>query len=214
MERNPNCRCPRRQAVFVETSPEPRTLPTANPLDELNFIRRTMEGATSFTAVPGWGTVLVGVTALAAAAIALKATSDSAWTAIWLGESVLAALISFAAMVQKSGGVAKLAASVPARKCALSLAPPLAAGALLTAMFVRHGMAAELPGMWLLLYGVAVITGGAFSVGVVPIMGIAFSLFGAAAIIAPAAWGNGIMALGFGGLHILFGFIIARRHGG
>lgn len=213
-----NCRQPRRRrGVSAATGNELPPLATASgsaALDQLQYIRRTIEGATSFTAVPGWSMVATGATALVAAAAAGRTSSDSLWVSIWLGEAVLAAILSIAGMVKKTGSLAQLAASVPARKCALSLAPPLAAGALLTAMFVRHGMAAELPGMWLLLYGVAVITGGAFSVRVVPIMGICFSLLGAAAMIAPPGWGNVIMALGFGGLHIAFGFVIARRHGG
>jgi hypothetical protein len=85
--------------------------------------------------------------------------------------------------------------------------------ALLTVPLFRANLGSELPGMWMLLYGVGVIAGGAFSVSVVPVMGVCFMAAGAAALFLPT-FGNWVMAAGFGGLHILFGILIARRHGG
>jgi len=209
------CRNPRRrryvpsQAGIEESAPQSR-----DALDQLQFIRHTMESATSFTAVPGWGTVALGLTAIAAALVARSLDSRVIWVLLWLGEAVLAGLISLVAMVKKTGSLAKLATSIPARKCALSLVPPLAAGGVLTLIMMDHHLYGILPGMWLMLYGVAVITGGAFSVRVVPVMGICFAVFGTIALALPASWANGIMSAGFGGLHVLFGMIIARKHGG
>jgi len=68
--------------------------------------------------------------------------------------------------------------------------------------------------VWLLCYGCAVVTGGALSVPVVPVMGLCFILTGLAALGTPAAWRDAMLAAGFGGLHIVFGLIIARRYGG
>lgn len=213
----PQCRNPRRlrpRGPAIETGSETIAAPPSEVLDQLQFIRQTMESATSFTAVPGWGMVLLGVTALVAAFLAHSARSEVIWVLLWLGEAMLAGLISLVAMVKKTGSLARLAASIPARKCALSLAPPLAAGAVLTVIMMDQRLYAVLPGMWLMLYGVAVITGGAFSVRVVPVMGICFALFGTVALALPASWANGVMAAGFGGLHVVFGWLIARRHGG
>jgi hypothetical protein len=188
--------------------------PSHDALDQIQFIRRTMENATSFTAVPGWGMVLLGATAFGTAALARSVSSHVVWVLLWLGEAALAAIIVLVTMVHKAGGLAKLANSVPARKCALSLVPPLAAGGVLTLVFMEHHLYAVLPGMWLMLYGVAIITGGAFSVRVVPVMGICFAVLGAVALGLPARWADAMMAAGFGGLHTAFGWIIARRHGG
>jgi hypothetical protein len=92
--------------------------------------------------------------------------------------------------------------------------PAVAAGAVLTGLFQRRGLIADLPGCWLLLYGAAVTSGGAMSVRVVPLMGIALMTLGSVALIGPPAWGDWFMAAGFGMLHIGFGIVIARRHGG
>lgn len=210
------CRNPRRRRALPATSvtESSPTLPSSDVLDQLQFIRHTMESATSFTAVPGWGTVTLGVTAIATALLARTVDSQITWVLLWLGEALLAALISLVGMVKKTGSLAKLAASIPARKCALSLVPPLAAGGVLTVILMDHHLYNALPGTWLMLYGVAVITGGAFSVRVVPVMGICFAILGTIAFALPASWANGLMAAGFGGLHLLFGWIIARRHGG
>lgn len=183
-------------------------------MDNLAFIRETMESAASFTAVPGWGGVAVGTTALAAALLAVRQRSFEAWLAMWLAEALLAFLVGAWAMVRKArkGGVSIF--SRPGRKFGLGLAPPLLAGALLTVVFYRAGLGRFLPGTWLLLYGAGCATGGAFSVKTVPVMGICFMALGATALFSPASWGNWFMAAGFGGLHILFGFLIARRYGG
>ena len=206
----------RRRRRYVPTQPGMKEIApqSSDALDQLQFIRHTMESATSFTAVPGWGTVLLGLTAIAAALVARTLDSRMTWVLLWLGEALLAAIISLVAMVKKTGSLAKLAASIPARKCALSLVPPLAAGGVLTLIMMEQHLYAILPGMWLMLYGVAIITGGAFSVRVVPVMGICFAVFGTIALAMPASWANGIMAAGFGGLHVVFGLLIARRHGG
>jgi hypothetical protein len=183
-------------------------------MDDLSFIRRTMERATPFTAVPGWGGVTMGLVALVAAAVGSRAETAVAWVACWVAAAVVALLIGGWAMAAKArrGGTPLLSWS--GRRFVLSFLPPLAVGALLTIVLVRNGPTEALPGMWLLLYGTGVVTGGAFSVRAVPVMGACFMLLGAVALFGPALWGNLLMAAGFGGLHLVFGFIIARRYGG
>jgi hypothetical protein len=196
--------------------PEP-TQPHAlheRAMDNLRFIRETMERAASFTAVSGWGAIAVGITAIIAATVAAWQVSIEAWLATWLTEAAVSLVIFILAMTRKARAANTLLLSGPGQKFTLSFAPPMIVGALLTAALYHAGLFSIIPGMWLLLYGTAVVTGGAFSVKVVPVMGTCFMLMGAVAIFCPASLGNYLMAAGFGGLHIVFGLIIARRHGG
>jgi hypothetical protein len=183
-------------------------------IDNILFIRETMERASSFTAVPGWGGVAMGVSALAAAAISRLAGSPEEWLGIWLAEAFLAAAIGAWAMAAKARRLAIPLFAGPARRFLLTLSPPLAAGGLATLALSRAGAASILPGIWLLLYGTAIVTGGAFAVRIVPLMGVGFMLLGAVALFCPPSWGTAFLAAGFGGLHIVFGLLIARRHGG
>jgi hypothetical protein len=186
----------------------------SNLAEDLRFIRDTMERASAFTAVSGWGQVISGVTALAAAAVAAQQTSAFGWLRVWLAEGIVAVVIGLLACTWKANRRGLPLFSGPARKVALGLAPPLVAGAFLTFVLFRAGLQAALPAAWLLLYGAGIMTGGAYSVSIVPVMGLCFMLVGSLAVLGPAAWGNWFLAAGFGGLHIIFGLLIARRHGG
>ncbi len=182
-------------------------------MDNLKYIRETMERATAFTGISGWGQVAIGVTAIASSLISAQ-KSFSSWLAIWCAEAVVALLIAGWSMDRKSRAAKMPLLSGPGRKVAFSLSPPIFAGGILTVVLYRAGLTNAIPGLWLLLYGTGVVTGGMFSVSVVPIMGLCFMALGAAAFLAPASFANWFMAAGFGGLHIVFGVIIARRYGG
>jgi len=204
---------------MTPAEPARSTRPVLVPLedraaDNLRFIRETMERAGSFTAVPGWGGTAIGFSALAAAALASHQPTAARWIFIWLVEAGLAMVLAVLTVAQKAHAARMPLFSGPGRKFALSFAPPMVVGALLTAALYRDGDLRLLPGMWLLLYGTAVVSGGSFSVRVVPMMGVCFIALGAAALVSPASWGNGYMIAGFGGLQILFGLIIAQKYGG
>jgi hypothetical protein len=197
------------------TSIPPDPIPIdAHAREHLRYIRDTLERAGSFTAVPGWGGITVGLTALGAAAVAWWQRSAELQLVVWLVEGGLAAVIGVWAVAWKAKSAGVPLFSGPGRRFALSFAPPLAVGALLTVVLWRAGLIAILPGVWLTLYGTAVVTGGAFSIEIVPLMGLCFLVLGAVALFSPPSWGDGFMAAGFGGLHVIFGALIARRHGG
>jgi hypothetical protein len=187
-------------------------------IDNIRFIRRTMESAASFTAVPGKGGVLMGITALGAALLAEIVTRTVAdprvWLSVWLFEAVVALAIGVEFARQKMKTIQTPQIARPIRRFVLAMSPAVFAGALLTVLLYRAGMLGVAPGVWLLLYGTGVVSGGAFSVRIVPLMGLCFLGLGAIAIFCPPAWGNWFLAAGFGVLQVIFGLIIARRYGG
>jgi len=183
-------------------------------LDDLRFIRQTMEQAAAFTAFSGRSLVVIGVTAMLAAVIAPVAPGTGTWLLIWIGEAVLALTIGVAAALQKTHAAGEPLWSGPAMKFSFSVAPSLAVGALLTAAVAGTAMAKLLPGVWLLLYGGGLVSGGMFSLRVVPVVGAGFMVIGAVALFAPVESGNLLLAAGFGALHVVLGVVVARKYGG
>ncbi len=198
----------------------PKREPSAAPeihvraMDNLRFIRETMERAGTFTAVSGWGEAIIGVTAVVAAVVAAGQPTRLRWVGVWLAEAALAGGISAWATSRKARAVQGALLSGPGRKLVLAFAPAMLVGAALTAACVARGLEDLLPAVWMMLYGAGVIAAGAYSVRIVPVMGAAFIAMGAAALAAPPAWGTALLIAGFGGLHLVFGVMIARRHGG
>ena len=183
-------------------------------IDNLKFIRETMERSTAFTAVPGYGGILMGVTAVVAAYIASTQEYLVESLTTWFVEACLAFAIGLLAMWQKSKIAGQSLVSAPAKKFAMSFAPPLVAGVIAVLGLWKYGHYYQMAPVCMVSYGAAVACGGGFSVRVVPVMGWCFILLGAIAFALPASNGSLMMGLSFGGLHIIFGAIIARRYGG
>lgn len=202
---------------------EPPDSPTAgvapthlhdHALDNLRYIRQAMARAGSFTAVPGWGGVGMGVAGITGALLAERTASAEAWLAVWSGAAVAAAAVGGVALWRKARAAGQPLATGTGRKFGLALLPPVLAAGLLTVALARAGQYELLPAVWLLLYGAAVLAAGSFSVPPVPVMGGLFMTFGAVALVAPSAWDDLLLGLGFGALHVGFGLVIARRYGG
>jgi len=205
----------------MATTPGPLRSPSREPIpidaraaDHLRYIRETMASAAEFTAVPGWGGLAMGITAMVAAFVASRQPTPRAWLIVWLVEAFIAVAIAAPAAATKAHRANSRLFSGPGRKFLLSFSPPIVVGALLTYTLFQAEALTALPGVWLLLYGTAIVTGGAFSVRVVPVMGLCLMLLGAAALFVPAGWGDAFMAAGFGVVHVGFGWWIARYYGG
>ena len=182
--------------------------------ENLKFIRETMERSTIFTSVPGYGGIFMGATAIAAAIIANYQPLIRGWLTVWLVEAFLASAVGFFAMWQKAKITKTSLFSAPAQKFALSFLPPILCAVFITFGLWRFGDFEAMIPVWILLYGAAVVCGGANSARVVPVAGWCFIAAGAIAFFLPAGFGNLMMGLSFGVLHIVFGAIVARKYGG
>jgi hypothetical protein len=180
---------------------------------DLRYIRETMEQASS-TSLSGVGLALMGVTAIAAGLLARTEVTPHHWLMVWIEAAVVSVVIGVGSSVWKARLTRQPFVSATLRKFALSFVPPTLGGVVLTASLATAEHVSLLPGLWLLLYGAAVTAGGAFSVTLVPIMGLCFMGLGTIAVWAPSAWADALLIAGFGGLHLAFGAVIARRHGG
>ena len=181
--------------------------------DNLRYIRETMERAGSFTSIPGWGGLAIGGTAIVTSIIASRLV-DLRWLEAWLIEAVVAATIALITMSMKAARAGVTMTSTAARRFFVSYFAPIIAAAVITMMLTRTQWFDAMPAVWLLSYGASFISSGAYSIRVVPQMGVCFMLLGAIASLVSFPIANALLGVGFGGLHIIFGLIIARNYGG
>ena len=183
-------------------------------MDNLRFIRSAMESSASFTSVPGLGGIVVGLTGVLAGVLAGLPALASHWMTIWVVAAIVALIQGGLFMARKARGQGVRLSRGVARRFFFSVTPPLVAASVLTVVLNDTAVEGVIPGLWLFLFGSGVISGGTYSVRPIPVMGICFMALGLVALLAPESWSNGLLTLGFGGLHIVFGTIIARRYGG
>lgn len=194
--------------------PRPPAVLAEHAADHLAFIRDTMQRAGRFTAVSGAGMIGVGFVGTVAAIVSARLAWPWQWLSVWLFAAAFAIPVSLSAAARKARRSGQSLRAGPARTFALAFAPALAVGVLLTAALVLAEHWTLLPGVWLLCYGAAVVSGGAFSVRAVPVLGTVLVVLGAIALFAPITAQLWLLGAGFGGAHVLFGIFIARYHGG
>lgn len=215
-----------RRPLRLEPDDRPPAPLSDRAIDNLRFIRETMESTATFTGISGGGIMATGVIACVAFAVSGSELGSPRWLTTWVLAAVLAFSYSAIATLRKAREATPPVTGAMGRKLALAFFPALVAGAVITAVALRAGWFVALPGVWLIMYGAAVMAGGALSVRIIPVMGASFMFLGAVALGAPlilqTAWSeasralllNVLMTLGFGGLHLVFGALISRRYGG
>lgn len=180
--------------------------------ETLAYIRQTMESASTFTAVSGWGLVGVGCIGLLASWLAWAAGTP-ALLVVWIPAALVAVAVSAVSNAAKARRLEVPLWTVTLRKMVWGLAPALAAGAFLTQALVAQDAPHLLPGTWLALYGAGVTASGTFSVPAVRWMGLTMLALGAVALL-QSDFGLVLLAVGFGGAHVAFGLYIVQQHGG
>jgi hypothetical protein len=182
--------------------------------ESLEFIRDTMARSAWFTAVPGRGGVAMGVIGVLAAVAGSRVSDVWTWLGIWLLAAAVAVPIGLVAMVLKARAHGTTLWAGAGRRFMQGFMPALAAGAMLTFAIVRAGRFDILPAAWLLSYGAGVLAGATSSVPVLTWVGVGIMVLGAGATLSAGHWGDMWLGAGFGVMQIVFGIIIARKHGG
>jgi len=203
-----------KSSAVVSSPPAVPTSLSDRAAADLRFIRQTMAHAAAFTAVSGTGYLAIGAGALISAWFAGRVSTPAAWLLIWIADALLSIGVGMASTLRKAHRARQPLLTGAFRKFALGFAPVMLVGSVMTGVLWTLRAYDVLPGLWLLCYGAGLIAGGAYSVPVVPLMGVCFLALG----IAAAWWAPQIGALamvaGFGGLHVIFGIVLVRRYGG
>jgi len=204
-------------AVFPIHSEAPAAI-ESHALGTLAYIRASIESSSSMD-VPGMAGIVMGIIGVLAAIVVSLPRWAAHWLGIWLAAAALALVLGGALVARQTAQRGHARYLGPLRKFLLCLCPALLAGAVLTLVFGTGGMTNVIPGMWLLLYGCAVLSASTVTVAgiarLICIMGGLFVALGLMTFALPATAHTAMLGLGFGVLHIIFGFLIGRSsHGG
>jgi hypothetical protein len=202
----------RPSAVFPVQSEAPAAI-ESRALGTLAYIRASIESSSSMD-VPGMAGIVMGIIGVLAALVVSTPRWAAHWLGIWLAAAAIALLLGGALVARQTVQRGRASYWGPVKKFMLCLCPALFAGAVLTLVFGIGGMSNVIPGMWLLLYGCAVLSASTVTIAeiarLICIMGGLFVALGLAAFALPATAHTAMLGLGFGVLHIVFGFLIGR----
>lgn len=205
----------------MSTNPKSRTDSDDTPTPigsgaaaNLRYIRDTIDATRTFTTVPGKGCMVMGVAGLAAAGLESVSALSSLWLPIWLAAAVVSFTAALFFMERKARAQGLSLRRSVAWRFFLTLTPAFVVGAILTVALLETVSRDVIAAIWLLMYGVGLAACGTFSIPIVLIAGLGFIGLGTVTLAAPPTWTTAMLALGFGGIHLILGTIIARNHGG
>jgi hypothetical protein len=201
----------------ISVRPEAPVAIESRALGTLAYIRTSIESSSSMD-VPGMAGIVMGIIGVLTAIVVSLPRWAPHWLAIWLIAAAAALLFGGALVARQIARRGHARYLGPARKFLLCLCPALLAGAVLTLVFETAGMTNLIPGMWLLLYGCAVLSASTVTIAsiarLICVMGALFVALGSVTFALPAGAHTAMLGLGFGVVHILFGILIGRlTHG-
>src|ERR1700722_18546316 len=126
-------------------------------LGTLAYIRTSIESSSSMD-VPGMAGIVMGLIGVLATIVVSQPRFAPHWLAIWLIAAAAALLLGGALVARQIARRGHTRYLGPTRKFLLCLCPALLAGAVLTWVLWTVRMTSVIPGMWLLLYGCAVLS--------------------------------------------------------
>jgi hypothetical protein len=177
----------------------------------LRVIRSVMERAGAFTALPASGGILMSAVAFVAGWAGHGAVEPRQWVVVWLVAAGVAVPVGAFAVAHRARAAGVDLTIGVARRFILTLSPPVAAGAVLSAALIQRQAYELLPAVWLTLYGAGVVAAGSYSTRVIQGLGVSFMVVGAAAAFAPWSTSTVLVAAGFGGLHLVAGLLVLRH---
>ena len=197
------------------------TAPLEEARENLRVIRQTMERSTKYSTLSGISGVLVGLAGIAGVVATWVLGPGAAiyhhplrLASIWIVTLFTAIGIDLICNKRRAARVGKHIVSSLGAHIVLAALPAFFAAGILTYFFFQHHLLIYLWGVWMLCYGLAICAVGLFSVRPATYLGSAFVIAGAATLLMPAVPYHLIMmAVTFGGFHILYGVLMARRHG-
>ena len=193
--------------------------------EHLRVIRQTMERSTQYSTLSGWSGILIGCVAIlgvfatrvllaAGAAKRLPAATVNLETiGVWLAALIAAVAIEFLCNKRRARRVGKYVMSRLGAHILVAALPAFLTAGVLSLFFYSHGLLPHVWGVWMLCYGMAICAVGLFSVRAVSVLGAAFVIAGASTLLLPLSLSLTMMAVSFGGFHIVYGIAMARKHG-
>lgn len=177
-------------------------------LQNLAFVRETMENAGAFTTVPGWGMVAIGFSAMVTSFITIFISNPVIWMSIWILEAIIAIAIGLTSISLKNNKLGLTILHGIGLRFMINLCIPILAAVPLSFVLWKHNLTFHMPDVWLLLYGTSIITAGSYSLRLVLFMGCSFFALGCIGMLFPVIPKDALMFFGFGVFHCLFGMLI------
>ena len=181
----------------------------------LEVIRTLMERTARYRLLTAWAALAAGALALAGAGLCtlIDPADPIAFGAVWGLVFVGALLATIVGSLARGRERGEVVWSRQARAVVLALAPGLFSAAVLTAFFFVRGDHLYLPGVWMLCFGMGAMSTAAYSPRPIVYLGVAMLMLGPVALAVGPAWAVPMMALGFGGGHLILGasLLLAER---